>query len=305
MDDLELREALAEYQLSRPQPAARMSFEEFLEWCDEDTWAEWVDGEVEVLSPASSRHQRIKRFLVGLMDRYAGHHQCGEVFDAPFLVRLPEHLRRAREPDILFIRQEKLFRVKEAYFDGSPDLIVEIVSPDSRKRDYKVKYTEYEAAGVSEYWIIDPYRRQVSFFRLGVEGRFQPVQPDDQGVFRSEAFPGFWLNTGWLCRDTLPSVDDVYIQESNGYGLVYGKGKQDGKQEGKQEDVQTLLAFRFGEQSTGIQRTVNDLNDLDTLNNVLQQLYAVNSIEEARNIVLEGLRHQQSLMKDDYTKDPG
>jgi Uma2 family endonuclease len=293
-DDLDLREALAEYKLSRPDPPARMTFEEFLEWCDEDTWAEWVDGEVELLTPASSRHQKIKRFLVGLMDRCAGPHQCGEVFDAPFLVRLPEHLRRAREPDILFVRREHFFRIKENFFDGSPDLIVEIVSPDSRTRDYKVKYKEYEAARVDEYWVIDPGRRQAGFFRLGPDGRFHPVQPDDQGVFRSEAFPGFWLTTAWLWRDTLPSVDDVYIQEADGYGCVYEKGKR----EGKREDIRELLAVRFGQQSAEIQRMVNDLNDLDALNDVLRRLYSVNSIEDARNAIHDGLREQPLLNKD-------
>ena len=58
--DLELREALAEYVVSRPSSPKGVSFEEFLAWGDEDTWAEWVDGEVIVLSPASESHQKVK-----------------------------------------------------------------------------------------------------------------------------------------------------------------------------------------------------------------------------------------------------
>lgn len=202
----DLREALAEYMASRPQPPGKLSFEEFLTWCDEDTWAEWVDGEVIILTPASLRHQKIKMFLAGVMGEFARHHQSGLVLDAPFLVRLPEHLRRGREPDIIFVRSERLSWLKETYFDGSPDVIVEILSPESYIRDRKIKYGEYEAAGVREYWLIDPDRRQAEFFRLGADGRYHLETPDMQGVFRSEAFPGFWLKSAWLWQDPLPSI---------------------------------------------------------------------------------------------------
>jgi len=290
----DLREALAEYEVSRPQPPAGLSFEEFLHWGDEDTWAEWVDGEVIVLAPASAPHQIIKGFLYAVMREFAHHHQSGAVLDAPFPVRLPEHLRRSREPDIFFVRREKLPRLKETFFDGSPDVIVEIVSPESHTRDYKVKYMEYEAAGVGEYWLVDPDRRQVIFFRLGADGRFHPEMPDNQGVFRSEAFPGFWLNAGWLWQDPLPSVEDINLQESGGYSRVYGKGKQ----EGKQETAREFLALRFGEHSADIQEIVKDLSDLDTLNNVLRELFSVDTLEDARNVVHRGVRDQQLLEKD-------
>ena len=49
----------------------KMTYEEFLGWCDEDTWAEWVDGEVEMVSPASMQHQKVKSFLFELISRYA------------------------------------------------------------------------------------------------------------------------------------------------------------------------------------------------------------------------------------------
>ena len=140
------------------------------------------------------------------MSEFARCHQLGLVLDAPFLVRLPEHLRRGREPDIIFVRSEQLSRLKETYFDGSPDVIVEILSPESYIRDRKIKYGEYEAAGVREYWLIDPDRRPAEFFRLGTDGRYHPEAPDEQGVFRSEAFPGFWLKGAWLWQDPLPSI---------------------------------------------------------------------------------------------------
>ncbi|HUW65196.1 MAG TPA: Uma2 family endonuclease [Spirochaetia bacterium] len=200
-----LREALTEYTASRPLPPGKLSFEEFLNWCDEDTWAEWVNGEVIILTPASFSHQIIFCFLDRVMGIFARHNQLGVVLTAPFMVRLPEHLRRGREPDIIFVRQEQLPRFKQTYFDGSPDVIVEIVSPESCIRDREIKYGEYEAAGVREYWLIDPDHRQADFFHLGADGRYHPETPDKEGVFHSAAFSGFRLKPDWLWQDPLPS----------------------------------------------------------------------------------------------------
>ncbi|MDA8335312.1 MAG: Uma2 family endonuclease [Peptococcaceae bacterium] len=286
MDDL--REALAEYAVT--QIPLKMSLEEFWEWGDEDTWAEWVDGEVIVLSPATASHQKIAFFLARVMDTFARHYESGEVLLAPFAVHLPEHLRRVREPDIIFVQREQLSRFKEASFEGGPDVIVEIVSRDSRTRDRKDKYGEYEAAGVREYWLIDPDRRRVDFFRLGAGGRFHREEPDDEGIFHSQALPGFWLNPGLLWQDPLPSVEDVYLQYSAGYSRVYEKGKKDAARQ--------FLTIRFGEQSAGIQEMLNSIRDLDTLNDVLQELFSVNTLEDARNIIGDGLQRQQAVKKD-------
>ena len=88
-------------------------------------------------------------------------------------------------------------------------MIVEIVSPENLIRDREVKYREYEAALVPEYWLIDAERRRGEFFRLGAAGQYHPVPPDEQGIFHSEAFPGFWLKTDWLWQDPLPDENDV------------------------------------------------------------------------------------------------
>jgi hypothetical protein len=133
---------------------------------------------------------------------------------------------------------------------------------------------------------------------LGGDGRFHQEALDSQGVFRSEAFPGFWFNTNWLTnwlwQDPLPSVEDINLQESAGYSRVYGKGKQEGIREGKQDDARKFLALRFGEQSTDVQEVVKDLSDVDILNDVLWGLYSANSLDEVREVVHRGVRNQQS-----------
>lgn len=189
-------------------PTKKMTYEEFLDWCDEDTWAEWVDGEVVMVSPASLPHQDIKSFLLVMVRAHVERHGLGQVLDAPFQMRLAE-LHRGREPDLLFVAKEHLGRLTETYLDGPADLVVEIVSPESGPRDRGEKYYEYEAAGVREYWLIDPDRQRAEFYRLTKQHRYELVPPDAQGVYRSEVIAGFWLKVQWLWQKPLPHVLDV------------------------------------------------------------------------------------------------
>jgi len=203
----EVKEAIGQYEIPKGSvPPERMSFEEFLAWCGEDTWAEWVDGEVIVLTPAERKHQEIKGFLYGLIREFLHYRVGGQVLDAPFLVRLPEPLRRGREPDILYVSNESASLLKETYCDGAPDLIVEVTSPESLARDRGEKYVEYEAAGVKEYWLVDPDRQQAEFYRLGENKRYRSILPSEQGIFTSEVLPGFRLKLDWLWREPSPSV---------------------------------------------------------------------------------------------------
>ncbi|MDH7486272.1 MAG: Uma2 family endonuclease [Anaerolineae bacterium] len=198
LDD-ELRLQLLEVLLTPSRPR-RMSYEEFLEWCDEDTWAEWVNGEVVVLSPASEQHQHIRAFLEAVLGIYAQEHGLGRVIGAPFLMRLPEEMRRAREPDLLFVAGEHLARLKETYLDGPADLVVEIVSPESLSRDRGEKFYEYEQAGIPEYWLIDPRREEAEFYQLDAQGRYRLVLSDAEGVYHSRVLGGFRLHVAWLWR---------------------------------------------------------------------------------------------------------
>lgn len=182
----------------------KLTYEEFLAWADEDTLAEWVDGEVIVTSPASRQHQETSNFLNILLSFYASAHKLGRVLLSPFQVKLGPDLP-GREPDLLFVAREHLERLKETHLDGPADLAVEIVSPESRERDRGAKFYEYETAGVGEYWLIDPQRRQAEFYQLGEDGFYHPVSPDAEGVYHSAILPGFWLRVDWLWQDPLPT----------------------------------------------------------------------------------------------------
>jgi Uma2 family endonuclease len=193
----------------------RMTFEEFLEWCDEKTFAEWVDGEVILMSPVSLAHQRLAAFLAALLQHFVEANDLGLVLTAPFLMKLAVR-PSGREPDVMFIARERLGDLKNVYLDGPANLIIEIISPESRTRDRKAKYHEYQQAGVREYWLVDPIRQHAKFYRLNDEGLYTVMPVGEDGILRSAVLVGLSLKVDWLWQAPLPQL--MYILKE--WGLV-------------------------------------------------------------------------------------
>jgi Uma2 family endonuclease len=196
------------YALAKTPPGEKVTYEQFLEWLDENTFAEWVDGEVAPMSAASAQHQDISGFLGALLRLYAEEHTAGMVLAAPFQMRL-SRIRRGRTPDLMFIAKEHLTQLKPNFLDGPADCVIEIASLEGAMIDRGTKYGEYEASGVREYWVFDPERKRADFFVLDSEKRYQRVKPNAEGRYDSIILPGFWLNVGWLWRPFLPPIRQV------------------------------------------------------------------------------------------------
>jgi Uma2 family endonuclease len=194
----------------RPPPPP-VSFEAFLRWADEDTLAEWVDGEIVPMSPSNLEHQYLLDFLNDLIKTFVRARQLGMVIFAPFLMRLPTR-PSGRQPDLLFVAADHAERLRETYLDGPADLVVEIISPESEARDRGEKFVEYEAAGIPEYWLIDPLRRDALFFQIGPDGRYRRAALDPDGFYRSEVLSGFRLRVAWLWERPLPPVAELVGQ---------------------------------------------------------------------------------------------
>ncbi|HEY0544017.1 MAG TPA: Uma2 family endonuclease [Pyrinomonadaceae bacterium] len=204
--EIEEREALTSNQT--PSSLPKMTYEEFLAWAEDGSHVEWVDGEVITMSPASKKHQRIVRFLVSLFQFFVESKQLGEVFSAPFQMKLSTR-PSGREPDVMFISNERLELLKNAYLDGAADLAVEVVSPESVARDRGDKFQEYEQGGVREYWLIDPMREQAEFYLLGDDGLYRHATIGTDGIFHSRALDGLYLKVEWLWREPLPPLLSV------------------------------------------------------------------------------------------------
>lgn len=183
-----------------------MTEEEFLEFCDEDTKAEYIDGEVIVNSPGTFKHENISGFLLTLIRLFVEQHQMGFVLNANFQIRTRPNLRRV--PDLIFISKENEQNIARTEFEGSPDLVVEIVSHDSIERDWRVKYLEYEKAGIKEYWVIDPIHQKMNIYYLEKHGHYE-AEKIEQGILKSRILPGFWVKPEWLWQEPLPNVISI------------------------------------------------------------------------------------------------
>lgn len=146
-------------------------------------------------SPASDQHQDLVRFLTAVLSGYVETHALGIIRPVPFQMRL-EH--SGREPDLLFLANEHLQQLKNSYLDGPADLAIEILSRESAVRDRGAKFCEYEAAGIPEYWLIDPERERAEFYQMDDQGRYAAVAPDVEGAYHSRVLPGFRLPIAWL-----------------------------------------------------------------------------------------------------------
>ena len=193
----------------RQPPPGKLSYEEFLDWCDEDTLAEWVRGRVIMTSLASLRHQELLGFLLIILHFWIRAHDLGEVLQLPFQMRLPRPVNTGREPDLLFVARAHLDRLRETYLDGPADLVVEITSPESIGRDRGDKFVEYEQAGIPEYWLLDQERRQAEFYQLDEAGRYRLAFGGASGEYQSRALPRLRLRSEWLWQEPLPKLLDV------------------------------------------------------------------------------------------------
>jgi len=183
-----------------------LTYEQFLQMKDEDTHAEWVNGEVIVLMPPKRYHQEVLRFLAYLLEEYLQRNPVGEFLFASFELYLPRS-NASREPDLFVVRNENLQHLEADRFTGAPDVVVEVISDDSIHRDSVEKFLEYEREGVREYWLIDPRpgRRAMHMFRLQ-EGSYVPIQPDENGWLNSSALPSFRLKAVWFTGERLPGA---------------------------------------------------------------------------------------------------
>lgn len=140
------------------------------------------------------------------MRTYARRNGLGKVLCAPCGVRLPGQAIPV-EPDILFVRRERLAIIECGYVEGAPDLVVEILSPSNANYDLKTKYALYEQAGVAEYGAVIPWDRLIRIYRL-VDSAYQLAGEYSSGqVARSEILTGFTIAVDELFQLEMEKTD--------------------------------------------------------------------------------------------------
>ncbi len=122
---------------------------------------ELVNGEVVAMSPASAGHTYIADNILFIFKQYLKGKKC-----IPFGDGLLVHLTDKDQfvPDVMIICDRS--KIKRNGIYGTPDLVVEVLSPDTAKNDKGYKKTVYESSGVAEYWIVDPPRKSIEVYLL-------------------------------------------------------------------------------------------------------------------------------------------
>ena len=183
-------------------PGVKLTYDDFVLFPDDGKRHELIDGEHHVTPPPNIRHQQILGELFGFLWTHLQAHPIGRAFLAPLAVVFSRF--DVVEPDLLYVSHETAARIlTPQHAQGTPELVVEIGSPSTRKRDDTIKKRLYERAGVAEYWIIDPEKHVVRILR-NADGQFKPpieLSAAAADVLSTPLLPGFALALTRLFRD--------------------------------------------------------------------------------------------------------
>jgi len=170
------------------QTATKLTYDDWVNLPDDGKHYELIDGELYLNPSPNTKHQRVLLNLLAALHRHVTESNVGEVFVSPFDVVLSNV--DVFEPDILFIRAERIDIVTKANVQGAPDIVIEVLSESTRRKDETKKLDRYERSGVSEYWIVDPMEDAVRILRLS-GARYERIIVG--GAITSPLLPGFSL----------------------------------------------------------------------------------------------------------------
>lgn len=157
----------------------RCTFADVLTWRENER-GEIINGNIFMMAPPSRRHQKILAELLRQLGNYLEGKPC-EVYPAPFAVRLfegkedsPEDVDTMVEPDISVVCDKS--KLDKYGCKGAPDMVIEILSPSTRRYDRFVKLNLYQRAGVREYWIVNPEEKTVQVFMPDAGGSLRLIE---------------------------------------------------------------------------------------------------------------------------------
>ncbi|OLN33165.1 Uma2 family endonuclease [Desulfosporosinus metallidurans] len=172
--------------------AKKYTYADYLEFPDDERW-EIIDGVPHMQSAPTWQHQTILLELATQLRNYLSDKEC-RAFISPFDLRLPkideddEHATIVIQPDILVICDKS--KLKGTGYCGTPELVIEILSPPTERIDRLTKFWAYEKAGVKEYWIVAPDTKIVSIFTLQDNNRYgRPELYTDADSVEVSIFP--------------------------------------------------------------------------------------------------------------------
>ena len=182
--------------------AVKLTYDDFVHFPDDGKRHELIDGEHYVTPSPNIRHQGILGNLHLLIANWLEEHPIGRVFFAPLDVVFSHF--DVVEPDLLYLSNERAAQViTPIHVRGVPELVVEIASKGTRRRDETIKRRLYERTGVSEYWVVDPAIDVVRVYRREGDrlGRPQELSREASDVLTTSLLPGLELPLARIFRE--------------------------------------------------------------------------------------------------------
>ncbi len=185
---MKVRETAPKY-LANKKP---FTYQDYLNLPDDGMRYEVINGELIMTPSPIVVHQKVSLAISSHLYRYVNKHHLGTVFTAPLDVVFGE--KNVLQPDILFISNGRQNIIKDQNIAGTPDLIVEVLSPSTAYYDLFDKKELYEKFGVKEYWIVDPMRHWVENYRLHDDKFVLEQRLEKEGHLRSAVVKDFTLD---------------------------------------------------------------------------------------------------------------
>ncbi|AEE52843.1 Uma2 family endonuclease [Haliscomenobacter hydrossis] len=180
-----------------------------LELADDDLLIyELFDGEILKRSTPSLIHQAVCRELLTELDAYIEEKKLGEVFSAPVDLNLDEH--NAFQPDLAFVSKERSFLIEDGdYIHGAPDMVIEIISPGTIKKDRVIKKDLCERFAIREYWLVDPLNKGIEIYIMQEDKYVLHDLQEISGKISSTVLTGFELDLGHIFGTEESIEEDV------------------------------------------------------------------------------------------------
>lgn len=190
--------------VEEPDPSLTYTYADYLQWKFEER-VELIKGKIFKISPAPNlKHQQVSGRLFGPFYNHLHNTAC-QVFAAPFDVRLPvrnkkkpEQITTVVQPDICIVCDKS--KLDERGCCGTPDLVVEILSPGNSQKEIRIKHKLYEEAWVKEYWVVYPVEESIAVFHLN----------DDRHYNGAAIYAGGDTITSIAVTGLIVSVTDVF-----------------------------------------------------------------------------------------------
>jgi len=172
----------------------KLTYDDFVHFPDDGKRHELIDGEHYVTPSPNTKHQSVSGRLFLLIGNWLDANPVGEAFYAPYDIVISRF--DVVEPDLVYFSNERAATaITTLHATSAPDLVVEIGSPGTRKRDETIKRRLYERSGVLEYWVVDPELDLIRVYRRGDDAFGRPIELSREAgdVLATSLLPGLQI----------------------------------------------------------------------------------------------------------------